>query len=233
VTAFALYEATFQHHAFTGRSGTMYKYEGLGCTYWHMVSKLVLAIQENAIQARARGEDVTALVGAYYRVRGGLGAAKTPAEYGAFPVDPYSHTPAHMGAQQPGMTGQVKEGVLIRMAELGLRVADGRLSFDPFLLRPSELLGEPGRFEALDVDQQAVRVDLPAGSLAFTVCQVPVVYRTDGQAGRVVVLLADGRQETYGRDGLSAERSASVFCRSGEVSWIEVYIASSDLQGPA
>ncbi|MGR5470078.1 hypothetical protein ACPV51_22915, partial [Vibrio astriarenae] len=44
---FELYEATFAHRAFTGRSGTMFGYEGLGCIYWHMVSKLLLAVQEN------------------------------------------------------------------------------------------------------------------------------------------------------------------------------------------
>ena len=38
-----------------------------------------------------------------------FGKVKTVRSYGAFPSDPYSHTPAHAGAQQPGMTGQVKE----------------------------------------------------------------------------------------------------------------------------
>lgn len=42
-----LYEQVFNHQAFTGRSGTFYKYEGLGCIYWHMVSKLLLAVGEN------------------------------------------------------------------------------------------------------------------------------------------------------------------------------------------
>ncbi len=37
-----LFEATFVHHAFTGRSGTFFAYEGLGSIYWHMVSKLLL-----------------------------------------------------------------------------------------------------------------------------------------------------------------------------------------------
>ena len=46
----SLYEQLFNHHAFTGRSGTFYKYEGLGCIYWHMVSKLLLAVGE-CIQA--------------------------------------------------------------------------------------------------------------------------------------------------------------------------------------
>ena len=42
----ALYEKTFNHQSFTGRSGTFYAYEGLGSIYWHMVSKLLLAAQE-------------------------------------------------------------------------------------------------------------------------------------------------------------------------------------------
>ena len=42
----ALYEEVFDHQSFTGRSGTFYKYEGLGCIYWHMVSKLLLAVRK-------------------------------------------------------------------------------------------------------------------------------------------------------------------------------------------
>ena len=41
-----LYERVFDHQSFTGRSGSFFKYEGLGCIYWHMVSKLLLAVQE-------------------------------------------------------------------------------------------------------------------------------------------------------------------------------------------
>ena len=70
----------------------------------------------------------------YDRVRHGLGFNKTAAEYGAFPTDPYSHTPAHAGAQQPGMTGQVKEELLARWAELGLTVSRGSIRFSPALL---------------------------------------------------------------------------------------------------
>ncbi|NNF59632.1 MAG: hypothetical protein HKN04_15455, partial [Rhodothermaceae bacterium] len=34
-----LFETLFDHHSYTGRSGTFFGYEGLGCVYWHMVSK--------------------------------------------------------------------------------------------------------------------------------------------------------------------------------------------------
>jgi len=58
----------------------------------------------------------------YYPVPEGIGFNRTPAEHGAFPTDPCSHTSGHGGAQQPGMTEQVKEEVLTRFGELGVRV---------------------------------------------------------------------------------------------------------------
>ena len=42
----ALFEQVFNHAAFTGRSSTFFAYEGMGSIYWHMVSKLLLAVQE-------------------------------------------------------------------------------------------------------------------------------------------------------------------------------------------
>ena len=37
-----IFEIVFEHSFFTGRSGTMFAYEGIGSIYWHMVSKLSL-----------------------------------------------------------------------------------------------------------------------------------------------------------------------------------------------
>ena len=105
-----LFEDVFQHDSYTGRSGYMYGYEGLGCIYWHMVAKLLLAVQEVILSSEDSSAAVTEkLKVMYYRVRAGLGYEKTVSQYGAFPTDPYSHTPSAGGAKQPGMTGQVKE----------------------------------------------------------------------------------------------------------------------------
>jgi hypothetical protein len=41
-------------------------------------------------------------------------------------------------AQQPGMTGQVKEDILSRIGELGINVKDGKIIFNPRLLRRNE-----------------------------------------------------------------------------------------------
>jgi hypothetical protein len=131
----AAYDRLLGHHAFTGRSGTMFAYEGLGCIYWHMVAKLLLAVQERVFEASDAGApELGALVAHYRRVRDGLGYRKTPAEWGAFPADPYSHTAGEGGAQQPGMTGQVKEEILTRWGELGVRFEAGQIRFDPVLL---------------------------------------------------------------------------------------------------
>ena len=104
----------FDHQSFTGRSGTFYKYEGLGCIYWHMVSKLLLAVAEVGARAEENNESAAIrkrLTGHYYAIHEGIGAHKSPYIYGAFPTDPYSHTPGNMGVQQPGMSGQVKEDI--------------------------------------------------------------------------------------------------------------------------
>jgi hypothetical protein len=221
------YERTFRHRQFTGRSGTMYGYEGLGCIYWHMVGKLLVAVQERcyaAAEAGAPAAMVARLAAAYHEVREGMaGTYKTPEEYGAIPLDPYSHTPRTGGARQPGMTGQVKEEVLARMGELGVRVKDGRLRFWPLLLRAGELLARPARLELLAVDGVREALDLAPGSLAFTLCQVPVVYRrSQGAAPGLAVVDRQGRAARLPGDTLGPEVSAEVFGRTGAVRRIEV-----------
>jgi hypothetical protein len=132
------YELVFHHKEFTGRSGAMFAFEGLGSVYWHMVSKLLLAVQENLWNAFDKSLDFKPWVDAYKDIREGLGYHKTPDKYGAFPFDPYSHTPLGRGAQQPGMTGQVKEEILTRWGELGLRWKSGELVIQPILLDKGE-----------------------------------------------------------------------------------------------
>jgi hypothetical protein len=220
-----MYESVFHHAEFTGRSGTMYGYEGLGCIYWHMVAKLLLAVEEAALQApAAQRKDLAA---AYYRVRDGLCFNKTPTEYGTFPMDPYSHTPPFAGAQQPGMTGQVKEVVLARFAELGVQIENGCVQFRPQLLRALELLKKPAKFEYVALSGDFASVDLGAGELGFTYCQVPVVYRAADQA-RIVVQRGSATEEISG-DALSAAQSAEIFGRTGKITSIRVDVPKSSL----
>ena len=228
-----LYERVFRHQEFTGRSGGMFGFEGLGSIYWHMVSKLLLAIQENFFSALERGSDAAVrqrLGELYYRVRGGIGFNKTPAEYGAFPTDPYSHTPKHAGARQPGMTGQVKEEVITRFGELGVRVAGGRVAFRPRLLRAREFVDEPRSFRYLGTDGDWRQLAVPARGLAFTWCQVPIVYVV-GDAGDSALRIDwdDGQQRTQPELSLSARQSAEIFQRSGRIGKITVTLRANSL----
>ena len=151
----ALYEDTFNHKAFTGRSGSMFAYEGLGSIYWHMVSKLMLSVQEIALE-EDQDEDFKALVASYYDVQDGLGFRKKASEYGAFTADAYSHTPSFAGAQQPGLTGMVKEGVICRFGELGVQFNDEKIEFKPRLLRTNELLNKQRkRFVFIQINHNA------------------------------------------------------------------------------
>jgi hypothetical protein len=198
-----------------------------------MVAKLMLAIEENYFWAIDAGDDSETrqrLGQLYYRVREGIGFNKSPAEYGAFPTDPYSHTPMHAGARQPGMTGQVKEEILCRYAELGVRVNGGRARFQPNLLRACEFSSRSCEFEYLDTDGDWKSVTVPANGLAFTWCQVPVIYMIgdDGEAG-VDILRRDGSVQNLHRLELTEQESAELVQRDGSIRQLTVTIAPNML----
>jgi hypothetical protein len=230
-----LYEDVFDHKAFTGRSGTMFGYEGLGSIYWHMVSKLLLAVAENFAAAVEEGVDertVKRLGELYYRIRKGIGFNKTPLEYGAFPVDPYSHTPLHAGARQPGMTGQVKEEILTRFVELGARVRNGGITIDPALLRRREFAAQARTYCYLDVDKAWQTLELPASSLAFTWCQLPFVYiLDDSEEPGLEIELDNGETESVVGTTLAHDLSAHVFERTGRIRKVTVTLSANALFG--
>lgn len=228
-----LYEHVFNHRAFTGRSGTMFGYEGLGCIYWHMVSKLLLAVQENyqhAWEQDANSEETKQLAQYYYRVRQGIGFNKTPQNYGAFPTDPYSHTPKHAGAQQPGMTGQVKEEVLTRFVELGIEVKEEAIRIQPTLLRKQEFLTQATTFSCLALSGEKRSYVLEAGQLAFTYCQVPFIYQISEQAqGHIEVMMNDDSVQLFDQLELDRNISQAIFARTGEVEKVLVSLPESML----
>ncbi|MBC2606337.1 hypothetical protein [Pelagicoccus albus] len=217
-----VYERVFDHRRFTGRSGTFFAYEGLGSVYWHMVSKLVLAIQENCF--KSVGKSRAPLAEAYFETLDGLGLERAPQEYGAFPTDAYSHTPAHALAQQPGMTGQVKEDVLVRWGELGIVVEDGRIRIRPKLLRKNQFLGSDSRFEYLDVSGRWNELELKSGELGLSLCQTPIVMRM-GDSERCRITRADGAILECENGVVPEAESRAVFERSGDVLLIEFEVS--------
>lgn len=218
-----VFEAVFDHKSFTGRSGTFFGYEGLGSIYWHMVSKLLLAVQENCLLAINTNENeviIGKLLDHYYEINAGIGAHKTPKLYGAFPTDPYSHTPAGKGAQQPGMTGQVKEDILSRIGELGVFVKKGHILFNPRLLKKEEFLKTSKTFSYTNVGNEFKEIELEEGALCFTYCQVPVIYKLSNKDSLHVFL----NNKVLEFDGLTLDGHLSnlVFERTGEIDKIIV-----------
>jgi Flp pilus assembly protein TadG len=222
----AIFEEVFNHKEFTGRSGTFFAFEGLGSIYWHMVSKLAVAVEETSLRAiasNATTETVQKLVEHYYNISDGIGIHKSPRVYGAFPITPYSHTPLHKGAQQPGMTGQVKEDILTRLAELGIQMKDGQLGFKPQILLKQEFLQEEKAASFVLVDGSIHTIQLPKNSLAFTVCQVPVIYQLGNQE-TIQVTYTDGTKETFDGTTLNETISYKVFDRTGAIVCLTVTI---------
>jgi hypothetical protein len=221
-----IFEVVFNHKAFTGRSGTFYGYEGLGSIYWHMVSKLLLPVQEcclKAIEDNESDELIGRLLEHFYEINEGIGVHKPPQLYGAFPTDPYSHTPAGKGAQQPGMTGQVKEDILSRFGELGVFVKEGKLFFHPCLLRKEEFIKSPKLFKYVDVSENFNQIKLKENALAFTYCQVPVVYQLSNRA-EINVIYNDGKEQSIIGLTLDKETSFNIFKRTGNIKSIVVSI---------
>ena len=219
------FEQLFDHRSFTGRSGTFFGYEGLGSIYWHMVSKLLLSVQESigkAISSQAKETIKGRLIDHYYEIRAGIGINKDPEVYGAFPTDPYSHTPFHRGAQQPGMTGQVKEDIINRWAELGVMVREGKVRFSPQFLDEKEFLKEPGSFIYFDLKGKRKLIKLSNNEIGFTYNQVPVIYKLDDRTA-VRLVLNDGNVELIeGTNELSESYSSELFSRSGKIKEIHV-----------
>ena len=199
-----LYEAVFNHHAFTGRSGTFYKYEGLGCIYWHMVSKLLLALGET-ITSSSSSSTLNAkrstLNDHYMAIREGIGAHKRPDEYGAFPFDPYSHTPSMAGVQQPGMTGQVKEDIISRWFELGVSVRNGQITFAPTMLNDNDFIN---------------------GELRFTYCGLDIIYRQ--AEDKKMIIETQSERIVSKRSTLNAQLSMHLFARDGIIKQIIVEV---------
>ena len=213
-----LYERLFDHQSFTGRSGTFYKYEGLGCIYWHMVSKLLLAVGENIDRAAAihtSSETMSRLMHHYAAIQKGIGAHKSPADYGSFPFDPYSHTPMMAGVQQPGMTGQVKEDIISRFFELGVVIKEGQLKIQPVILKYNEFI-QPS---VNDHDQFPM--------LSFTYCSIPVIYLIDGKSG-IDISEMDNTTVSIDAYALSHAQSQRVFNRDKTILKLIVHFRNED-----
>ena len=75
----------------------------------------------------------------------------------------------------------------------------------------------------IDITQIKRTLVLPPKSLAFTICQVPVIYSRGGQA-ELIVTFADGRTLHAAGSRLDIETSRSIFERNGQVVQLQVTV---------
>lgn len=217
-----VWECTFRHRRYLGRSTSFFAYEGLGSIYWHMVSKLAYAVARQCHEADRHGSAQFSRLREQFRdIYEGMWLHKSPEAYGAFPTDPYSHTPAHAGVQQPGMTGQVKEDLLTRLLELGVSIEEGKLCFHPVLLNREEFLEMGCKWTVADSTGGMQELRLADKSLAFTFCQTPIVYRLCSSPPEITIEYFNGRLERRAGSELTREESVHVFSRTGTIRKIE------------
>ena len=105
-----------------------------------------------------------------------------------------------------------------------MRVADGRLAFDGLLVRRAELLDEAVTWTVRVEGGELVDVELEAGALGLTVCQVPVVVAATSDAPSVEVEFVDGTTVRHDGDHLDRTTSAAIFGRTGEVARIRAAV---------
>ena len=116
------------------------------------------------------------------------------------------------------MTGQVKEEILTRFGELGLRVRDGSARFEPVLLRAQEFPDAPGEVTYADVGGHWQTLTRPAHAIAFTWCQVPVVYAlSDTDDAAIEITGSDGNVRRTEGLALSREDTESIGARAGHI----------------
>ena len=106
---------------------------------------------------------------------------------------------------------------------MGLDVINGAISFYPRMLRKSEFLEKQSTFSFYDIKGQLQTIDLRKNSLAFTVCQVPVIYELEKNEG-IEVFSRNGNVQKFANLNLSQKISRKIFKRDGSVEKVVVKI---------
>jgi len=81
--------------------------------------------------------------------------------------------------------------------------------------------GRINPFTYLDVTGKKQEIALEAGSLAYTFCQVPIVYRSSS-VQKMQVAFADGKCLDMAGTKLNTELSQHIFQRDGDIKQITV-----------
>jgi hypothetical protein len=124
------------------------------------------------------------------------------------------------------MTGMVKEEILTRQMELGFSIQNGQITFDALLLDKQEFLADPVLFDYWNVGGKQEQIEVPPGSIIYSICQVPVLLQTSDKS-LIEVYRSDGRTQQIDGHVLDVVNSEHIFQRDGIVHHLAVSIASN------
>jgi hypothetical protein len=80
------------------------------------------------------------------------------------------------------------------------------------------------------VNEQWQEITVPAMALAFTWCQVPIVYQLNDEVKpSLTVDYSDGVQQSFSQLALPAKESEKIFLRSGEITKLILTISTEQL----
>jgi hypothetical protein len=79
------------------------------------------------------------------------------------------------------------------------------------------------------VDGSKKVMNLEKDSLAFTTCQVPVIYKIY-TTSKIVLNYKNGATKTFETLELNEDESKKIFHRTNEIAWVEVYINATILR---
>jgi hypothetical protein len=114
------------------------------------------------------------------------------------------------------------------MGELGVRIDEGCVRFDPVLLSRREFFTSPHTFEYIDLVGHIRTWNLGPGTLAFTAFQVPVCYQL-GDRASILLEYSDGRSASMDGYLLPGMESRHLFERNGLIRTIVVTIPETRL----
>jgi hypothetical protein len=121
------------------------------------------------------------------------------------------------------MTGQVKEDIISRFREIGIKIRDGKIIINPSLLRKEEFLKKEEMFTYYDLTGKEQKIHCRKNSFAITYCQVPFIYNLSNTE-KIVVHKANEEVIKLDNLELKEEVSQSIFNRKGEIKKVEVFI---------
>jgi hypothetical protein len=122
------------------------------------------------------------------------------------------------------------EGLTFYSAEeVNIALNEGKLEFQPTLLHRNEFLIDGNEVNFITVDGTDKKIQLEKGSLAFSVCQVPVIY-TIAASNQMEIQYNNGTSITLDSLALDANESQKIFGRKGEISLIKIHLTEDKLR---